>query len=158
MNLSRAFLKNNCIYLFLTVLHCHCCAGFPLVWASEGHSLALHGLLTMGFLLLQSGSSRVHEFHQLWLQGLFALQQVGASWMRDWTCVSCIGRQTLYHWVTRESPLPHELNLKSGRWWGPNCGFWGSLNRSTVSNKSLNPSEPWLPYQFNRTGSYSVCL
>ena len=129
-----------------------------------------------------------------------------------------------WHWVTRESPLPHELNLKSRWWWGPKCGFWGSLNRSTAaaaaksfqscltlcdpmtaahqallslgfsrqkhwsglpfpspmhesekwkwscsvpwsaayqappSSKSLNLSEPWLPYQFNRTGSYSVYL
>ena len=27
----------------------------------------------------------------------------GSSWPRDWTCVSCIGRQILYHWATREA-------------------------------------------------------
>ena len=27
----------------------------------------------------------------------------GSSQLRDWTCVSCIGRQILYHWVTREA-------------------------------------------------------
>ena len=63
MNLSHEFLKNNCIYLFLTVLRFHCCASFPLVWASQGHYLGVHGLLTMGLFLLQSGSSRVHGFH-----------------------------------------------------------------------------------------------
>ena len=26
----------------------------------------------------------------------------GSSWSRDWTCVSWIGRQILYHWNTRE--------------------------------------------------------
>ena len=27
----------------------------------------------------------------------------GSSWPRDWTRVSCIGRQILYHWVTWEA-------------------------------------------------------
>ena len=27
----------------------------------------------------------------------------GSSWPRDWTVVSCIGRQILYHWATREA-------------------------------------------------------
>ena len=26
----------------------------------------------------------------------------GSSQFRDWTCISCIGRQILYHWTTRE--------------------------------------------------------
>ena len=29
----------------------------------------------------------------------------GSSWPRDWTHVSCIGRQILYCWVTREAQL-----------------------------------------------------
>ena len=28
----------------------------------------------------------------------------GSSWPRDWTYVSCIGRQILYHWATWETP------------------------------------------------------
>ena len=27
----------------------------------------------------------------------------GSSWPRDWTCISCVGRQILYHWATREA-------------------------------------------------------
>ena len=27
----------------------------------------------------------------------------GSSWSRDWTNFSCIGRQILYHWATREA-------------------------------------------------------
>ena len=27
----------------------------------------------------------------------------GSSWTKDWTHVSCIGRQILYHWVSREA-------------------------------------------------------
>ena len=27
----------------------------------------------------------------------------GSSWLRDWTCVSCISRWSLYHWATWEA-------------------------------------------------------
>ena len=27
----------------------------------------------------------------------------GSSWPRDWICISCIGRQILYHWALREA-------------------------------------------------------
>ena len=37
--------------------------------------------------------------------GLLAPQHMGSSWMRDWTHVSCIGGQILYHWATREAPV-----------------------------------------------------
>ena len=30
----------------------------------------------------------------------------GSSWTRDQTCVSCIGKQILYHWATREALSP----------------------------------------------------
>ena len=30
----------------------------------------------------------------------------GSSWLRDWTCISCISRWTLYYWATREAPAP----------------------------------------------------
>ena len=38
--------------------------------------------------------------------GLVAPRHVGSSWIRDRTDwqVSCIGRQFLYHWATREAP------------------------------------------------------
>ena len=29
----------------------------------------------------------------------------GSSWPKDWTCVSCIGRQILYNWMTGEAPV-----------------------------------------------------
>ena len=37
--------------------------------------------------------------------GLVALQHVGSSWTRDLTHVSCIERQILYHWATREAQM-----------------------------------------------------
>ena len=35
--------------------------------------------------------------------GLVTLPHAGSSWTRDWTCVSCTGRQILYHWATRDA-------------------------------------------------------
>ena len=29
----------------------------------------------------------------------------GSSWLKDWACISCIGRWILHHWVTWEAPL-----------------------------------------------------
>ena len=29
----------------------------------------------------------------------------GSFWLRDWTHISCIGKQILYHWATREVPV-----------------------------------------------------
>ena len=34
----------------------------------------------------------------------------GSSQHRGWTCVSCIGRQILYHWATREAPFPVQFS------------------------------------------------
>ena len=34
---------------------------------------------------------------------LGAQQYMGSSWIRDQTCVSCVSRQILYHWATREA-------------------------------------------------------
>ena len=35
----------------------------------------------------------------------------GSSPSRNWTCASCIGRQILYHWATREARLYHRYKL-----------------------------------------------
>ena len=47
----------------------------------------------------------------------------GSSWSRDWThtsCVSCAGRQILYHWTTRESLLVPQTCTKWWTWgWTP---------------------------------------
>ena len=38
---------------------------------------------------------------------------VGSSWVRDWTHVSCIGRQSFYHWAIREAHFDLFLILDS---------------------------------------------
>ena len=67
--------------------------------------------------LLQSAGCRARGLQQLWLlgsraqvqwlwrSGLAAPQHVEPSQTADWTCVSCIDRQILYHWPTREAFL-----------------------------------------------------
>ena len=35
-----------------------------------------------------------------WLRGMWGL----CSLTRDWTCIPCVGRQSLNHWITREVP------------------------------------------------------
>ena len=84
-------------------------------WTEEPGKLQSTGLQRVGcdcvtnFLLLQSTGFRVQRLQQLqltgsrawaqelWHAGLVALWHVGSSWIRDRTCVSCIGRWILYH-------------------------------------------------------------
>ena len=64
----------------------------------------MHGLLTERASIIPE-----QRLQELWhvgsvvmVQGLVALQQVESSQTRDWTRVSCIGRQILIHCTTRE--------------------------------------------------------
>ena len=64
---------------------------------------------SLWWLLLLWTGSRAHRLSScgsqyLWHTGLAALRHLGSSWTRDRTHVSCIGRQILYHWTTREAP------------------------------------------------------
>ena len=55
----------------------------------------------------------------------------GSSRPRDWTCISCIGRQILYHWATREVP---------GELWGPDYQY-EPLYLLLTSIPSLTPAD-----------------
>ena len=72
--------------------------------------------------------------------GLVAPRCVGSSQIRDWTCVSCIDRHVLYHWVAREDPWLWFFTVKGskaksaqgkGTWgefyWKPGARFQESL-------------------------------
>ena len=52
-------------------------------------------------LLLQRMGSRA-QAQSLWLMGSVALQHMGSSWSRDWSCVPSISGQILNQWITRE--------------------------------------------------------
>ena len=49
-------------------------------------------------------SSSVYEISQgRILEWVVIYFSRGSSWPRNWTCISCIGRQILYHWATSEA-------------------------------------------------------
>ena len=50
------------------------------------------------------GSSVHGIFQARILEGVAMPSSRGSSWPRNQTCVSCIGRQILYHYATREAP------------------------------------------------------
>ena len=101
-----------CIYV-LPVLGLQCCVGFSLDAGSRGccRVTMLHGLLmTVASLVADHRLSSCSPWaleHRLsmWCTGLVALGHVGSPQTRDGTHVSCIGRQILCHWTTREAPL-----------------------------------------------------
>ena len=83
---------------------------FPVAAASVGYSLLqCAGFSWQRLLFLQSTALGHSDFssyssqgsraqaQQLWGMGLVAPWHVESSWIRDRTCVSCIGRQVLYH-------------------------------------------------------------
>ena len=59
----------------------------------------------------------------------------GSSWSRDWTCISCVGRQILHQWATRYS-----LTLKPGDWhWCRACvWFYDILSHIYFCNHQSN--------------------
>ena len=69
------------------------CMGFSLPWLLLLRSL---GSRHVGF------SSCSIWAQKLWLKDLVAPRYVESSQTRDLTRFSCIGRQTLIHWATRE--------------------------------------------------------
>ena len=127
--------KLSSLFFFISLfIYClgwvFCCLDF-LVVASRGYSLFVvcRLLIEVAFSLWSMGS---RALRLLWLQhvglvvaapwlqstglivwctGLVVPRHVGSSWIRDWTCVFCIGRWILYHWATREAPPIYFLRL-----------------------------------------------
>ena len=67
--------------------------------------------------LLQLVGPRVRV--QLWGMALVALRHVGSFWIRDQTCVPCIGRQIPNHWTPGKSPMVFFIGKKSRYKWTP---------------------------------------
>ena len=67
------------------------------------------------------------------LEWVVILSSGGSSWPRDWThisCVSCIGRQILYHWASWEAPMHWTNEYKKYDPWccdDKKCAFKHSL-------------------------------
>ena len=83
--------------------------------------------------------SSVHEISQAKIPEWVAISSSReSSQPRDWTCVSCIGRQVLYHWATRDALRIQVIPSKLGwlaSWYGRildkdccmRCLRWDSL-------------------------------
>ena len=100
------------VFFFLSVISLRWGKEYSLVVGNKGHSLAAVASLVENGL----SATRASEAAAPSLQStssvvvpLAALQHAGSSWIRDRTCVSCIGKWILYHWATREAPRPHIL-------------------------------------------------
>ena len=69
-----------------------------------------------------------------------------SSWLRDWTCISCVGRWILYHWASRQEywgglPCPSAGDLPD----------WGIESRPpALQVHSLPPEPPGNPEFFRR--------
>ena len=123
------FLNFIYISLFLAVLGFHCCcSGFSLGAESGGYFLAaVHGCLIVEAALaaehgLQGVSASVavapgsviaaprlyRQAQYVWPMGWVALWHMSSSQIWDWTCVSCIGKQTLHHRAASVLPISNE--------------------------------------------------
>jgi len=60
---------------------------------------------SLRWLLFWSMCSGACGLQRLWWERLAASWHVWSSWTRDQIPVSCIGRQILHQWTTREAPL-----------------------------------------------------
>ena len=77
-----------CVWCFVVVYSLSC------VWLLQPHGL------------YSPSDSSVRGISQtIILEWVAISSSRGSSWSRDWTCIFCIGRRILSHWVTRETHL-----------------------------------------------------
>ena len=115
-----SFLYIYALYFIIYVLAAlgpGCWAAFPLVAARGGYSLVAVCSFSLWWLLLWSPGSGAHGLQWLWDMGFVVLRHVGSSQTRDLTCVSCIARQILNHWTTRESVSHSFKTCRSDSLW-----------------------------------------
>ena len=132
-------ISKNCIlcntnyiifFFFKFYLFILCCAGSSLLLglfsscrAEATLQLQFTGFSLQWLFFLWITGSRACKLQQLWLPGYRALAQylwcmglvplwhMGSCWIRDRTCVPCIGRQILYYYAPREA-LYNILDMK----------------------------------------------
>ena len=76
--------------------------------------------------------------------GLVAQGHVESSWSRDWTCVCCIGKWILNHWLTREVHgcffFVHSARDALSSLWDPPLTPWPLLQNIPLRDWSKKPS------------------
>ena len=90
-----------------------------------------------GSSILGNSQARILE----WVAIFFSR---GSSWSGDQTCVSCIGRQFLYHWATTESRAYSQMPLlEKAAWQEPvTNGDYILVWRGTSSGATTAPHHP----------------
>ena len=87
-NLTTHFVKTQSIVHHRVQLSCACVCMLSRVWLCSSMECSLPG-------------SSVHRISQARILERLAIPfSSGSSWSRGQTCISCIGRQILYHWAT----------------------------------------------------------
>ena len=67
-------------------------------FSCEAQALGHQGFGRCGSWALETSSTVAR-------MGLAAPQHMGSSQLRDWTCVSCLGRRILIHWAAKEAQI-----------------------------------------------------
>ena len=73
----------------------------------------------------------------------------GSSQARDWTQVSCIGRQNFYHWVTKEAPFTPYIKINP-RWTGLDSTFWPGWRAPSTQGRTARGGNAWLGFKPDR--------
>ena len=155
------------IYLFIYLFIFGCvgssllCAGLSLVAASGDYSsLQCMGVSLRWLLSLRSTGSRRVGFsgcgsraQLLWRTGPVALQHVGSSCTRDWTCVPCISRRILNHCATREVPMVWLLISTNG-----NSAVWHEISKYYIFLLVLNFFQSFWITQIVLLEETGICL
>ena len=116
------------------MLGLHCRVGFSLAVTSQG-GVEGGGIGWWGVYVWHAGFSLQWLF-LLWSAGLVAPRQVGSSQIRDWTGVSCIGRQIFL-------PLSHQVNPCTFFFFGQPCYLWVEKAMAPHSS-TLAWKIPWM--------------
>ena len=88
----------------------------------------------------------------------------GSSWPRDWTCVSCTGRQILYHWATREARELHQvieidiLVKKEEKWKAKRSDWSKATSKTSWANFFSFPGLKTILHGFILLSELSVLL
>ena len=106
-----------------------------------------YNVLSCVWLCYSPGTSVHGIFQARMLESVAISCSRGSSWMRDQTCVSCIGRWILYHGAIWEAPDPENGWWKQQQRTAYVTHFSGLRNdklSSKFSNLLLNVAEPCL--------------
>ena len=111
-NKTELTVFHNFIYLFLAVLGLSCSLHHSLSSVQASHCGGFSCCRARALGHADFSSCRLWALEHgpnIWWKGFIDPRYVGSSWIRDQTPVSCIGRQILYCWATREAPEPYTL-------------------------------------------------